>query len=127
MLSTDTLAVLANHAAAADGQPIWPEASWSALVQTGVTRWCIPRPYEGDDLSYPDLLDGYEQLAATCLTTCFILSQRESACRRLRDGDNAALREELLPPLARGETFATVGLSQLTTSRQHLGPSLMPA
>ena len=76
----------------------------------------------GQDLSYPDLLDGYERLAGACLTTCFILSQRDAACRRLRDGENAKLRDELLPPLARGETFATVGLSQLTTSRQHLGP-----
>ena len=124
MLSADILTVLSTHATAADGQPVWPEASWSALVQAGVTRWCIPRPCGGDDLSYTDLLDGYEQIAATCLTTCFILSQRDSACRRLRDGDNAALREELLPPLARGDTFATVGQSQLTTSRQHLGPAL---
>src|SRR5262249_23738875 len=29
-----------------------------------------------------------------------------------------------LPPLARGELFATVGLSQLTTSRQHGAPAL---
>jgi alkylation response protein AidB-like acyl-CoA dehydrogenase len=58
------------------------------------------------------------------LTTCFILSQRDAACRRLRDGENPALRDELLPPLARGDTFATVGLSQLTTSRQHTGPAL---
>src|SRR5262249_40646188 len=34
------------------------------------------------------------------------------------------LREELLPPLARGERFATVGLAQLTTSRQHGKPAL---
>ena len=34
----------------------------------------------------------------------------------------------LLPPLARGATFTTVGLSQLTTSRQHLGrPALVAA
>jgi alkylation response protein AidB-like acyl-CoA dehydrogenase len=30
----------------------------------------------------------------------------------------------VLPALARGDTFATVGLSQLTTSRQHTGPAL---
>src|SRR5262249_32466006 len=48
----------------------------------------------------------------------------DAACRRLRDGSNEALRRELLPALAHGDTFATVGLSQLTTSRQHLQPSL---
>ncbi len=120
----DALTILGTHASQADGDRAWPAASWAALRDAGVTRWCIPREYGGDELSSPDLLEGYESLAAACLTTCFILSQRDAACRRLRDGGNARLRDELLPPLARGETFATVGLSQLTTSRQHVGPSL---
>jgi alkylation response protein AidB-like acyl-CoA dehydrogenase len=124
LLSADTIATLAAHAAAADGQPAWPEASWAALRAAGVPGWVVPRSHGGRDVPYADLLDGYERLAGACLTTCFILSQRDAACRRLRDGENAALRDELLPPLARGETFATVGLSQLTTSRQHLGPAL---
>src|SRR5262249_40891321 len=51
-------------------------------------------------------------------------SQREAAVRRIVDGDSEGLRRELLPPLAAGETFATVGLSQLTTSRQHTAPAL---
>jgi alkylation response protein AidB-like acyl-CoA dehydrogenase len=71
------------------------------------------------------LLDGYERLAGACLTTCFILSQRDAACRRLRDSGNETLCKELLPPLARGERFATVGLSQLTTSRQHVSPTFV--
>jgi alkylation response protein AidB-like acyl-CoA dehydrogenase len=116
--------LLAHQAAAADGDPVWPQASWAALRGAGVLGWAVPRALGGKDLSYPDLLDGYERLAGACMTTCFILSQRDAACRRLRDGENAKVRYELLPPLARGETFATVGLSQLTTSRQHLGPSL---
>jgi alkylation response protein AidB-like acyl-CoA dehydrogenase len=120
----DTIATLTEHAARADDTPVWPEASWSALRESGVLGWAVPRAQGGSELPYPELLAGYEGLAAACLTTCFILSQRDSACRRLRDGQNAALRDELLPPLARGDTFATVGLSQLTTSRQHLGPAL---
>jgi alkylation response protein AidB-like acyl-CoA dehydrogenase len=35
------------------------------------------------------------------------------------------LRERFLPALARGELYATVGLSQLTTSRQHQAPALV--
>src|SRR5436853_7148687 len=120
----ETLAALSAHAAAADGDAAWPEASWSALRAGGVLGWAVPRVHGGSELPYPELLDGYERLAGACMTTCFILSQRDAACRRLRDGENGLLREELLPPLARGETFATVGLSQLTTSRQHLGPAL---
>jgi alkylation response protein AidB-like acyl-CoA dehydrogenase len=120
----DALATLSAHATAADGEPAWPEASWSALRAAGVLRWAVPRTFGGSELPYPELLDGYARVAGACLTSCFILSQRDAACRRLRDGENAALREELLPRLADGETFATVGLSQLTTSRQHLGPAL---
>jgi butyryl-CoA dehydrogenase len=44
--------------------------------------------------------------------------------RRLRDGRSPLLREHYLPALARGEAFLTVGLAQLTTSRQHRPPSL---
>src|SRR5262249_31084733 len=120
----DVFTVLTEHAAAADGEAIWPHASWAALRAAGVPGWAVPQSHGGRELSYPELLDGYERLAAACLPTCFILSQRDAACRRLRDGDNAVLRDRLLPPLAHGETFATVGLSQLTTSRQHLGPAL---
>src|SRR5262249_11019983 len=58
------------------------------------------------------------------VTTFFLLSQREPACRRLSTGGSETLREELLVPLARGERFVTVGLAQLTTSRQHGKPVL---
>jgi alkylation response protein AidB-like acyl-CoA dehydrogenase len=89
-----------------------------------VLGWCIPPAHGGLGLEGPALLEGYEALAGGCLTTCFILSQRDAACRRLRDSGHEALCRELLPPLARGEHFATVGLSQLTTSRQHGQPAL---
>ena len=119
-----TLATLDEHAEAADASPVWPAASWEALRAAGVLGWCVPRAYGGSEISPSECLHGYESLAAACLTTCFVLSQRDAACRRLRDAGNDALAGELLPPLAHGETFATVGLSQLTTSRQHLAPSL---
>jgi alkylation response protein AidB-like acyl-CoA dehydrogenase len=118
------LVTLAEHAETADWNLAWPATSWEALRQGGVLEWSIPRAYGGRDLDSAAILEGYELLAAACLTTCFLLSQREAACRRIRDGDNEELRRQLLPALARGETFATVGLSQLTTSRQHLQPSL---
>src|SRR5262249_11764636 len=116
--------VLAANAAAADGRAEWPVASWQALRDAGVLAWAVPRAYGGQELASGELLTGYERLAGACLTTCFILSQRDAACRRPRHPGHRALGEELLPALARGETFATVGLSQLTTSRQHAAPAL---
>lgn len=116
---------LAGQAGAADGQAVWPAPSWDLVRQAGVLRWCIPAAYGGQGLGGLDLLAGYAGLAQACLTTCFILSQRDAACRRIRDSGHEELCRELLPPLARGERFATVGLSQLTTSRQHLKPALV--
>jgi alkylation response protein AidB-like acyl-CoA dehydrogenase len=118
------LAVLAEHAAAADGELAWPVASWEALRRACVLEDSVPPAYGGRGLEGGALLEVYELVAGACMTTALILSQREAACRRLRDGDNEELRQELLPSLARGDTFATVGLSQLTTSRQHVRPSL---
>jgi alkylation response protein AidB-like acyl-CoA dehydrogenase len=117
-------AALAERAGAADLEPVWPAASWEIVRRACVLEWSIPEAYGGRGLGAVELLEGYERLAGACLTTCFLLSQREAACRRLRDAANEELRRELLPALARGDCFATVGLSQLTTSRQHLRPSL---
>jgi len=124
-LTSEVLAALSTHAAAADASSAWPAASWDVLRRAGVLGWSIPREFGGEARDVHDLLDGYAQLAGACLTTCFILSQREAAARRILDSGNEALARELLPPLARGETFTTVGLSQLTTSRQHGTPALL--
>jgi alkylation response protein AidB-like acyl-CoA dehydrogenase len=64
-------------------------------------------------------------VAETCLTTALVLSQWAAACRIIAAGP-AAVRRRRLPPLARGETPTTVGISQLSTSRRHLGtPALV--
>jgi alkylation response protein AidB-like acyl-CoA dehydrogenase len=122
---TEALTILRAHANIADAAPVWPADSWQALRNCGALGWCIPAAYAGEGWTSTALLDGYEGLAAACLTTCFILSQRDAACRRLVGSGNEAISRELLPALARGEAFATVGLSQLTTSRQHLQPSFV--
>jgi alkylation response protein AidB-like acyl-CoA dehydrogenase len=121
LLMEATLEALGN---AADQEPAWPAASWSLLRNQGGLQWCIPREYTGQGLEGFALLANYESLASQCLTTAFILSQRDGACRRIRDLGSELLRQELLPGLARGELFATVGISHLTTSRQHLTPAL---
>jgi butyryl-CoA dehydrogenase len=115
---------LSEHAQAADAELIWPEASWEALIRAGVLGWSIDRKDGGAGLDHVSLLEGYEHLASACLTTCFILSQRESAVRHLKNLPTGPTRHEVLGSLASGAGFATVGLSQLTTSRQHQQPAL---
>jgi butyryl-CoA dehydrogenase len=123
-LSDADFEALAGHAEAADRDPSWPEASWRAAGRAGVLEWAIPTAWGGRELDAVSLLLGYERLGAACLTTAFILSQRDAAVRRIRDCGRDDLCRELLRPLACGGRFATVGLSQLTTSRQHHGPAL---
>ncbi|HEX4590993.1 MAG TPA: acyl-CoA dehydrogenase family protein [Gemmataceae bacterium] len=124
LLSEADFTALAGQAEAADRNMTWPEQSWQVVQRAGVLEWAIPSQYGGRELNSTDQLTGYERLAAACLTTAFILSQRDAAVRRIRDTGRDDLCRELLRPLACGGRFATVGLSQLTTSRQHGGPAL---
>jgi alkylation response protein AidB-like acyl-CoA dehydrogenase len=119
----DVLDHLTTGAGAADQSADWPAASWEVVRSAGACCWAVPAEYGGAGLGPVELLRANERVAAACLTTAFILSQREAAVRRLLAGP-PHLRERYLPRLAAGEVFATVGLSQLTTSRQHGGPAL---
>src|SRR4051812_47597765 len=124
LVPDDLLEGLMTRADAADRQPDWPAESWQALGQAGVLEWSVPTEYGGQALDCVRALHGYERLAGDCLTTAFILSQREAAVRRIRDSGRDDLCRELLRPLACGGRFATVGLSQLTTSGQHRAPMM---
>jgi alkylation response protein AidB-like acyl-CoA dehydrogenase len=123
--SDPLLASLSALADRADGQAIWPGASWEILERLGGLRWSVPAAQGGQECDAIELLRRYEALASACLTTCFILSQRDAACRRIREHGTESIRQDLLPPLANGSRFATVGLSHLTTSRQHVRPVLV--
>lgn len=110
---------LAESSGPLDAAGAWPAEQFRLLADAGVTGWVIPRRFAGSEVSGPELLAGYVQLAGACLTTTFILTQRNGACQRIAGSANEALKGDLLPPLARGDLFATVGISHLTTSRQH--------
>ena len=125
MIDETILTGLAELADAADTHAVWPERSWQSLANAGVLRHSIPRDLGGDERVAADALDQNRRLAGACLTTAFVLSQREAAVRRLLASHRTDLRREYLPRAASGEWFLTVGLSQLTTSRQHRAPSLV--
>ncbi len=122
-LDAGKLAQLAAAADRADADLAWPGSSLRLAGEMGALAWSIPAEHGGQGLDRVAQLEGSEQLASACLTTAFILSQREAAIRWLLAAGEP-LRRRYLPALARGEAFATVGLSQLTTSRQHRPPSL---
>jgi alkylation response protein AidB-like acyl-CoA dehydrogenase len=105
----------------------WPTRQLQALAQAGVYRWFLPTPWGGFDWSEPDLAKGYLRLAAACLTTTFVLTQRSAAVRRIVEAENEPLKQNLLPALADGSLFTTVGISHLTTSRRHLAKPVLQA
>lgn len=103
-----------------DSESRWPAEQFRLLAQHGILGWVIPQEFGGADISDMELIAGYEALSAACLMTAFVLTQRNGACQRIAGSENEELKAELLPPLCRGDLFATVGISHLTTSRQHL-------
>jgi butyryl-CoA dehydrogenase len=123
-ISAEILAALAANADRADADMKWPAGSWDQLTQAGILTWSVPAEFGGSGRSQFECLTGYDQLAGACMTTAFLMSQREAAVRRIVACKNETLRRRLLPRLAQGEIFTTVGLSQLTTSRQHAAPAL---
>jgi alkylation response protein AidB-like acyl-CoA dehydrogenase len=105
----------------------WPSEQLRLCGEAGVFRWFMPRHWGGSEWGDVDVTRGYLRLSAACLTTAFIITQRTGACQRIAGSENPAVKERLLAPLVSGEAFATVGISHLTTSRRHLGQSVLRA
>ena len=97
----------------------WPHERLASLREAGVFRWGLPVEFGGRVVTAPQLLEGYLELARLCLTTAFILTQRDAACHRIANSSNLELRQTLLPDHCSGRALATVGISHLSTSRQH--------
>jgi alkylation response protein AidB-like acyl-CoA dehydrogenase len=113
--------------AAIDASGAWPADSLRLCGEAGVFEWFLENNFGGQKWSDPDVTRGYLALSQACLTTTFIITQRTGACRRIAVGDNDALKERLLPDLVSGRSFATVGISHLTTSGRHLKKPMLAA
>jgi len=118
---------LAELAVELDRQPRWPAEQLRLCGEYGVFQWFLDPMWGGQGWSEENIARGYHALAAACLTTTFILTQRTGACKRIAGCQNEPLKRRLLPKLATNDSFATVGVSHLTTSRQHLGKPVLAA
>jgi alkylation response protein AidB-like acyl-CoA dehydrogenase len=112
------VASLAKADGPADLAGTWPEALWSLVQQAGAMRWSMPGEFGGDACSRPLLVQRYARLAEGSLTAVFILSQHDAAVRRLTGAADRPNARQWLSAIGRGHAFATVGISQLTTSRR---------
>jgi alkylation response protein AidB-like acyl-CoA dehydrogenase len=118
---------LADRAVALDESGAWPAEQLRLCGEYGVYQWFAAEEWGGQAWSQADVIRGYLALSRACLTTTFIITQREGACRRIETSENQELKQRLLPGLTRGDFHATVGISHLTTSRRHLAQPVMRA
>lgn len=115
---------LRSRSATLDVDDDWPAAQLQCCADAGVFAWFVDKDWGGQQLDDAELAAAYVELAAACLTTTFVITQRTAACHRIAASSNDALRRRLLPDLVSGRSFATVGISHLTTSRRHVAPVL---
>ncbi len=103
----------------------WIRRQWDLCVRFGVPRWFVPDSLGGFGWNDADIIRGYLALSSACLATTFVLTQWVSAVKRIVGGDNSELARRIVPGLLDGKRFTTVGVSHLTTSRQHLARPAM--
>lgn len=103
-----------------DSDDTWPSQQLDAMAEADVLGWLIPKHFGGSEIDASQLAAGYERLAEACLISAFVLTQRNGACQRIAASGNEQLKTDFLPTLCSSELFATLGISHLTTSRQHL-------
>jgi alkylation response protein AidB-like acyl-CoA dehydrogenase len=123
----DLCRCLLDHGSELDKTGHWPAEQLDLCGRAGVFRWFLDPVWGGFGWSDEDVVRGYLALSSACLTTTFIITQRTGACRRIAGSDNDRLKQQLLPGLAEGQSFATVGISHLTTSRRHLHRPVLTA
>ena len=121
------LELLCQHLESVDVSVGWPEAALKQCAEAGFFRWFVSEESGGFGWTATEIAKGYLQLSKANLTVTFILTQRVAALRRIAGCNNEALKQRFLEPLLSGAETATVGISHLTTSRQHLGKPVLSA
>ncbi|HEY1921482.1 MAG TPA: acyl-CoA dehydrogenase family protein [Tepidisphaeraceae bacterium] len=112
------LPAIAARATLLDRTGDWPAEDLRDLGNAGAWRWYVPKQFGGEEIDPLALHLRYEEIASASVSTALIVSQRDSAIGLIDGTENPTLRQEILPALARGEYFATIGIAQLTTSQQ---------
>jgi len=121
---TPLLPSLRRRAALLDQSGGWPTEDMALLSEAGAMRWAVPQAFDGSGWTPLQLYLGYEVIAGASLAVALILSQRDSAVGLLESALPSPFAAELLGKLADDSIFATIGIAQLTTSRQSGPPAL---
>ena len=105
----------------------WPLESLQLCGRFGVFRWFVSSAQGGYGWNDREQTEGYLRLAEADLVTTFVITQYMGAIRRIAGSTNPHAAEEWLERLMNGDSFATVGISHLTTSRRHLSQPVLKA
>jgi alkylation response protein AidB-like acyl-CoA dehydrogenase len=120
----NAVAGIAGRAQKLDISTNWPFFDLAELQAAGAMRWSVPKEFGGDELPPLELHLKYEQIAAGSVSTALILTQRDAAVGLIDNALTMQRRTRMLNRLAKNEIWATVGIAQLTTSRQGGPPAL---
>lgn len=120
------LVALARHADRTAIEGPWRSGAFAAAARHGLLAAFIPKPDGGTGLGEAVIIDALVAIAERCLTTALAVTQWAAAVRIIASAP-ADVRAPLLPRLAHGDDPTTVGISQLTTSRRHLGRPALAA
>ena len=120
------LETIASQAASNRQDGPWRSGTFATLAEHGVLAGFLPVDCGGTAAKETAVMEFLIELGGCCLTTALALTQWASGCRIISEADDG-VRQRFLPPLARGERTTTVGISQLTTSRRHLGRAVLQA
>jgi alkylation response protein AidB-like acyl-CoA dehydrogenase len=104
----------------------WPAKELRLVWGAGVPDWFIPAALGGSPRSNQGQLELFLELGSVCLTTTFILTQVAGAIRRIAGMADLGMAREILSEVRNGK-LATLGVSHLTTSRQHQGTPALRA
>lgn len=121
------LKLLCDSLAALPDDEQWPSEALQQCADAGFYRWFVSKADGGFGWSATDIAKGYLELSAANLNATFILTQRVAALRRIAGCQNEALKNRFIEPILSGSQTATVGISHLTTSRQHVGKPVLAA
>jgi alkylation response protein AidB-like acyl-CoA dehydrogenase len=113
----DTVRELAREeieprAPALDRNAAYPAEILATLAETGLTGLTLPSKYGGQDGDLVDLALAIEELAAAMMPVASVLALHLGVATVIERFGAEALKDEVLPAMARFETVGALGLSE---------------
>lgn len=120
------LQIIESQAAEVDQFGRWPKKGLDALWHCGAFGWALPSQFGGCGMNPVQRHKCYQRIAAACLTTALILTQRDAAIEFLSAAEEVPLARRLLRRFTGRRSLVSIGISQVTTSTR-LGYSAVTA